>query len=279
LATNKVLRSLFHLQVREGRFLEPFDQNMPYIVLGFKVGKIVGGGSVHAALGRSIRIGGQYFRVIGVLKKIATSWMIPYDLNRSIFLSFAARARLPGLQYLDILLLRYAPLLARESLEKKITTFLKHLTGAKKVMIMTPQTIMNQIKVQKRAFDWLLGAIGGVSLLVGGIGIMNIMLVSVMERRHEIGIRLAVGATSANIALMFLQEALLLAITGGLCGAALGFLVTWLVSLSAHWPFTFLFWPMSLALGVAVFSGLFFGFYPAWKASRLQPIEALRQIG
>lgn len=122
----------------------------------------------------------------------------------------------------------------------------------------------------------LLAAIASVSLLVGGIGIMNIMLVSVTERTREIGIRMAVGATEADVQRQFLIEATMLAVIGGALGIALGVAGSWLISAVAHWPVDV---SMFSIVAAAIFSagiGVFFGFYPAQKAARLDPIEALR---
>jgi macrolide transport system ATP-binding/permease protein len=122
----------------------------------------------------------------------------------------------------------------------------------------------------------LLAAVASISLLVGGIGIMNIMLVSVTERTREIGIRMAIGARRIHIMLQFLVEAMMLSLMGGLAGIVLGVLVSELISMLAGWP-TLL---SSIAVaGGFIFSaavGVFFGYYPARKASMLHPIEALR---
>jgi putative ABC transport system permease protein len=122
----------------------------------------------------------------------------------------------------------------------------------------------------------LLGAIAAISLLVGGIGVMNIMLVSVLERTKEIGIRKAVGAQEHDIWIQFLIEAALLTLAGGLIGSAVGWLTSYFVNKFAQ--MTTIVSPdiVVLAVSVSVGIGLFFGFYPAWNASRLNPIEALR---
>jgi len=122
----------------------------------------------------------------------------------------------------------------------------------------------------------LLIAVAGVSLLVGGIGIMNIMLVSVTERTREIGIRMAIGAKRKDIQLQFLVEALILSMLGGITGIVLGIGGSWVISSGFGW--TVLVSPDSIILsfGFSAFVGIFFGYYPAWKASLLSPIEALR---
>ena len=122
----------------------------------------------------------------------------------------------------------------------------------------------------------LLGAIASVSLLVGGIGIMNIMLVSVTERTREIGIRMAIGAKTWDIRLQFIIEALILSLIGGITGIVIGIAGSKILSMLAGWPTIAS--PMSviLAFGFSGLVGIFFGFYPAYKASLLNPVEALR---
>jgi putative ABC transport system permease protein len=122
----------------------------------------------------------------------------------------------------------------------------------------------------------LLAAVASISLLVGGIGIMNIMLVSVTERTREIGLRLAVGARSKDILSQFLVEAITLSTIGGLIGILLGGLGTWLVAELAAWPVQLSVLSIVLAVGFSAVIGIFFGYYPARKASSMQPIQALR---
>jgi putative ABC transport system permease protein len=122
----------------------------------------------------------------------------------------------------------------------------------------------------------LLAGIAGVSLLVGGIGIMNIMLVSVTERTREIGIRLAIGARSRDVLLQFLVEAVVLSLVGGCVGIAIGFGVSQGITKWVEWPTSVSSNAVAVAFGFAAFTGVFFGFYPARKAAGLDPIDALR---
>ena len=122
----------------------------------------------------------------------------------------------------------------------------------------------------------LLAAIATISLIVGGIGIMNIMLMSVTERTREIGIRRAVGARSRDVLMQFLVEAVVLGMAGGLFGIILGFLASFLITAVLQWPAEVSFGAVALSFGVAAATGVFFGFYPARRASMLNPIEALR---
>jgi putative ABC transport system permease protein len=122
----------------------------------------------------------------------------------------------------------------------------------------------------------LLASIAGVSLLVGGIGIMNIMLVSVTERTREIGIRLAIGATEGDVQRQFLIEAVVMALIGGALGIAAGVGSSFVISSTAGWPILISGAAIAGAAAVSMAIGIFFGYYPAQKAARLDPIEALR---
>ncbi|ABC77656.1 ABC transporter permease [Syntrophus aciditrophicus] len=136
--------------------------------------------------------------------------------------------------------------------------------------------LMQVAEESSRIMTLLLGAIASVSLLVGGIGIMNIMLVSVTERTREIGIRMAVGAKTWDIRLQFIIEALTLSLTGGITGIILGVAASKILSAAAGWPTIVSPLSIFLAFGFSGLVGIFFGFYPAYKASLLNPIEALR---
>ena len=144
------------------------------------------------------------------------------------------------------------------------------------VRVETARQLINSLQNQMRIYDLLLFGIGSVSLVVSGAGVMNVMLMSVMKRRREIGLRLAIGARRRDIGIMFLAEALVLSALGSLLGTGLGTFAGWIFARSSNWPF--LPAPMALPLGagMAVTVGLFFGYYPADRAARLNPISALR---
>jgi putative ABC transport system permease protein len=122
----------------------------------------------------------------------------------------------------------------------------------------------------------VLAAGAGISLLVGGIGIMNIMLANLQERRREIGIRRAMGATQGDILWQFLMEALCVCVGGGLLGLGLGIMLSGAINYWAEWVTDISAWGLAVSLGVAILDGVAFGTYPAWEAARLDPIEALQ---
>jgi putative ABC transport system permease protein len=136
--------------------------------------------------------------------------------------------------------------------------------------------MLQQAEEQAKTMSYLLWSVAGVSLLVGGIGIMNIMLVSVTERTREIGVRMAIGAKGRDIRAQFLVEAVALAVTGGVLGIGLGIFIQNTVARFAGWPVSLNSNSVLLAFVFSALVGVTFGFYPALKASRLDPIEALR---
>ena len=136
--------------------------------------------------------------------------------------------------------------------------------------------IINSLSQSTRVMALLLGSVASISLVVGGIGIMNIMLVSVTERTREIGIRMAIGARAFDIRTQFLLEAMLLSLAGGVIGILLGYGASLGVSRFLRWPTSVSGGAIVLAAGFSCLVGVFFGFYPAWKASSLRPIDALR---
>ncbi|MEX2639088.1 MAG: ABC transporter permease [Balneolales bacterium] len=143
--------------------------------------------------------------------------------------------------------------------------------------IQTQEEVAQAATETSRVMTWLLASIAGISLFVGGIGIMNVMLVSVTERTREVGLRLSVGARGRDVLLQFLIEAVILCLLGGIGGILIGALSTEIIARYAGWPAHFSTEAMIAAVSVSAAVGLFFGFYPAWKASRLDPIEALRR--
>jgi putative ABC transport system permease protein len=161
-------------------------------------------------------------------------------------------------------------------LSEAIRTMLHHFHKESDFDITVPLELLKQAEATKRIFTIVLGSIAAISLLVGGIGIMNIMLASVTERTREIGIRRALGATQADIVLQFLAEALILSLAGGLIGIAIGVTGPKLVTHFADMPTIITTYSLALAFVISVLTGLVFGIYPAYRASQMSPIEALR---
>lgn len=156
-----------------------------------------------------------------------------------------------------------------------IENYLNDLVGSDYFMVMSAASLVEMSQEVMNTLSTFLAAIAAISLLVGGIGIMNIMLVSVAERTREIGIRKALGASPGVIMGQFLVEALTLTIIGGLIGLLIGSLISYAIVNLAGWSLYFSYSAVVLSIGFSMFVGVFFGWYPAAKASKLDPIESL----
>lgn len=236
-------------------------------------------GSPQGAIGRKIRLSGGMFRIIGVYKE-PESLMSgfggeTYYAYAPITVLPAAEGAVDRLRVLEIL--PASP----ESMHETIDTVKSWLADRKHVskdtyIAESAEDAEPMVKNTFAILQTIIGSIAGISLLVGGIGVMNIMLVSVTERTREIGIRIAIGATPGNIRFQFMIEAVILCFIGGTIGALFGLFAAWLFALISGWPFVISIWAMVLAFGFSAAVGIFFGFYPASKAAKLQPIESLR---
>jgi putative ABC transport system permease protein len=235
-------------------------------------------------VGQMIRIKNVPFIVIGVLAEKGQSAQ-GQDQDDTIMIPVTtAQKKLFGTQFPGMVRIIMVKARSAEDLsaaEKQITELLKqrHHIGQKQdndFSVRNLTQIMQAAEQSSKVMTLLLGAIASVSLLVGGIGIMNIMLVSVTERTREIGIRMAIGAKTWDIRLQFIIEALTLSLIGGVIGIVTGVSTAVILSSVSGWPTVVSVLSIFLAFGFSGFIGIFFGFYPAYKASLLNPIDALR---
>lgn len=235
-------------------------------------------------VGKVIRIKKIPFKVIGVLSKKGQS-PIGQDQDDSIYIPLTtAQKRLFGTAFPGMVRMIIAKAKDPESIksaEKQITELLRqrhHIMPGREddFSVRNLTEMLATAEQAAKIMSILLGSIASVSLIVGGIGIMNIMLVSVTERTREIGIRMAVGARPKDILMQFLVEAVVLAVIGGGIGIVVGAMGSWLISHFTGWEVSVSLFAVILAFGFSAFVGIFFGFYPARKASLLAPVECLR---
>lgn len=260
---------------------------------------------VHQAIGNTIRLGRHYFEVVGILKKkdqglakkssITSSNKENADIEESevpprIFIPITTAKRFFGetsvkrigsffqaeAVELHEVTLKVEELEEVESIAEAIKTRLSQTHDKNDFEVVVPLMLMRQALKTKRIFTTVLGSIAGISLLVGGIGIMNIMLASVSERTKEIGIRRALGATKKDILSQFMTETTLLACAGGILGVSLGMLIPWAVGSITDMVTIVTWWSPLLAFSVSAATGLLFGIYPANQAAALSPVEAIR---
>ncbi len=232
-------------------------------------------------LGKSVRIDKYTYRVIGVMSPIGPT-PSGKDQDDIVLLPYTSvQKRLVGAKSLNKITVFVDPAHDLAYTQAEIEKTLRRQHGIKDGMdddffVRTQQTQINTIKNVSRILTVLLGSIASISLVVGGIGIMNIMLVSVGERTREIGIRLAVGAKEKNILVQFLIESVLLSLVGGAIGTAVGILVSKAASALTGWPTQISILAILVAFLFSALVGIVFGIYPARKAAQLNPIEALR---
>jgi putative ABC transport system permease protein len=232
-------------------------------------------------LGAVIRIKSVPFKVVGVLEKKGGSTMGSDQDDQIVIPYTTAMKRILGNNRLGLVLVSARSPDAIQDAMAEITALLRqrHRIAPGQdddFMMRSQEEIAASASETTRTLSVLLASIAVVSLVVGGIGIMNIMLVSVTERTREIGIRMAIGAKSRHVLLQFLLEAVTLSIVGGGIGVALGIGVSRLIAMLAGWPVSVDPSSIAIAFGFSALIGIFFGFYPARKASALDPIEALR---
>ena len=234
-------------------------------------------------VGKTIRIQNMLFRVIGVMKpKGSTAWGM--DQDDTILIPWrTVRRAIQNSTFNDVnqILIKLKSQELTDPASNDICALLRQRHHLQEGMendfrVMDMAEISDTVSKVSKIMTVLLTVIASISLIVGGIGIMNIMLVSVTERTREIGLRMAVGARRQDILLQFLVESMVLAGLGGLIGTALGTSAAQILSSTNHWPVLISPAYVLLALFFSGAVGIFFGFYPAWRASKLDPIEALR---
>lgn len=218
------------------------------------------------------------FTVIGVMKEKGGSMAGNLDEWAYIPL-LVAMDRLTARRYVDSIVAQAYSSETANNAVKEIEYFMKKYLkdeNGEQFRIMSQDEILDTVSSVTNTMSMMLGGIAAISLLVGGIGIMNIMLVSVTERTREIGIRKALGARNKNILFQFLMESLSLSSLGGVAGVGFGWIVTYFLSQYGNWPFIISTISVIVAFGFALFIGIFFGLYPAMKAAKMNPVDALR---
>ena len=265
-----------------GAFFSPQDVAgaAKVVVLGSIVSDTLFGEGVDP-VGQVIRVRNQPFRVVGVMASKGQSSM-GQDQDDTIFAPYTTvMKKLQGQQHISNITVSAASastiLSTADAITDALRTQHRLIPGEPDdFMVRTLEEMASVRSEATRTMTMLLAAIAGVSLLVGGIGIMNIMLVSVTERTREIGLRMAIGARGRDVLLQFLVEAVVISLFGGLIGLGVGYGVSESVKRFLEWPSVVPPDAIAMAFGFAAGTGIFFGFYPARKAARLDPIEALR---
>ncbi len=226
-------------------------------------------------IGRTITVGSIRFRVVGVMERVGGTAFGP-DRDREVYLPITSAQRLFATTRIDAIFVRASSTATIDDDREIIERVLERRLEPEAFSVLSQDDIIGVVGDILQILTLVLAAIAGISLLVGGVGVSNIMLVSVSERTREIGLRKALGARTRDITRQFLLEAMVLTGIGGAIGLLLGIGLAELVALFAPIPAEVTLWSVLLALGVSVAVGLLFGVLPARRAGRLDPVEALR---
>ena len=271
------------LPLRTGRFLTEIDlgDRKRVAVLGAAVARQLA--PLGEALGAELRLFGDVYRVVGVLEdrvapRARATPIRTRDVNSCVFVPLPSfdQGKASERDEIDEIVLRVDDGERVPAAAEVVRAALQRNPKSPDLEFFVPREILRQRQRTQRIFDVVTGAVAVIGLFAGGIGIMNIMLASVAERTEEIGIRRAVGATKPDVAAQFLVEASLLTLAGGAAGALLGGVGAVFIQSWAGWPTALSPWMLLAALMMAAAVGVGFGFYPAWRAAQLEPIEALR---
>jgi putative ABC transport system permease protein len=288
--------TLRHQRVAQGRFFTDAEMAAEANVCVLGAEMVAALFPLESPLGQEVRVGGGYYRVIGVMEPrgqgakaaapaseappAAHQMFIPLETAKTRYGEVLHRVRSGSFEQERVQL--HEVTVAVDRLERvspvaeAIKQLLAHTHKKKDYEVVVPLELLRRAERTKQIFNLVLGSIAAISLLVGGIGIMNIMLASVTERTREIGIRRALGAKRRDIVTQFLVETVLLSGAGGVLGVALGMMIPYAVTRFAGMKTIITLWSPLLAFGISALVGIVFGLYPALRAARMDPVEALR---
>jgi putative ABC transport system permease protein len=273
-------------EVAEGRFFTSQEEKdlSRVAVLGSDVKKEIFGAS--RAVGQNIRIQGKMFQVVGVMEEVGTVAFQNYD-DQILIPIKTMQKLITGVEHVNLIRVSVKNKEDLDFTKANIESLLRQRHDIKDpenddFTVRTSAQAMDMVRTVTDSLKYFLAAMAALSLLVGGIGIMNIMLVNINERTREIGLRKAVGANNTHIIWQFLTETIILTLVGGILGILTGILLSFGVylvmsrGLGYHWNFIITFPSILLGIGISALIGIIFGTYPARKASKLSPVEALR---
>lgn len=268
--------ALLDLPLRAGRLTSDLDGDEPYAVLGRQLFDNFRQQGVYLSVGDVVVLDRTPVTLVGILDDSPqNTFLSPAPINNSVIAPLESARRLGQDTARWRLMAVRTKGVDYEDVQERLGGEFRRLLPQTAVQISSPEQLIERIEKQTRILTLTLGAIGGVSLLVGGIGVMNIMLVSVSERRREIGLRMAIGARIADIKLQFLTEALILCLAGGCIGLVFGIAAALGATQYFGYPFELSMASIALGVGVSTLVGLFFGYHPAAAAAKLDPVDTL----
>jgi putative ABC transport system permease protein len=281
------MMKILNYQIDKGMFIseDHYSQQMKVCILGANVARELLG--YENPIGQNVKLGDQWFEVVGVLQTKAlftetVGELAARDLNNDVYIPLSTfNKRIPKenrfsseIKQLTVKLDNSERLMQSSVVMRSILN--RHHFNNDDFSIIVPYELLKQEENERRIYNLLLAAIAAISLVVGGIGIMNIMLASVMERTSEIGIRRAIGGRKIDIMSQFVTEAVVMSLSGGVIGVILGISLSLGIALATEVKTSLTLYSIFIAFGFSVLVGIFFGYLPAKKAANLKPIESIR---
>lgn len=270
------LASIIHIVLKQGNFVSYLASFEHYCVIGATLARQISDVSMDDPIGKQLRIGQALYTIIGVADEWKENGFFNEDINQAVIIPIAGINMVSKEARINNAVILLKPDSPIDEVVEEIKQIISSFSPKLSVYPRSAKQIIASMENQGRIFTLLLAVIGGISLLVGGIGVMNVMLVSVSERKKEIGVRKAVGAKNSEIQALFLVESVMLSLLGGVFGVILGLAFTWIVAYFSGWHFFVYLMPPVAGFLVSVATGIFFGFYPAKRASKLEPVVSLR---
>lgn len=267
---------IHELELAQGRFITPLDGRRPFAVLGADVGSALARNGTAPEIGSHLQLEQSTYTIVAVLAAGSTGPR-GMRLDDSVLVPLGLAERELATKEVQRITLRTLPGVHYLTATAEVEEHFARTSPGMEVRVDSPVPIIEQIEDQMRLFALFLGVMAGISLLVGGFGVMNAMVASVAERRLEIGIRRALGARRADVQRQFLAESVLMCLVGGMLGALLGVGASVVVCAVAGWSWEWSSEAVLLGVGTACAVGMFFGFHPARQAARLDPIAAMRE--
>ena len=278
LGATQSLQPALKIQLQSGRFISTLDKSQNYAVIGYQIFQQLQKLGVLDPIGKQIPLNNTVFTIVGVLQPWPPNSFFSENIDNCIIVPLQTLLNLNSNQQITQLLYQFqGQKVNLSNIQNNLTHYFRTYFPKATLFIQSPQQMIASMQAQSQTFNLLLAVIGSISLIVGGIGVMNMMLVSVMQRRLEIGIRRAVGARRSDILELFLFESVILSLIGGVIGIFVGIATAYIISKSAHWGFSMYWFPPTIGFFVSTLVGIICGFYPATKAAKLDPILILNQ--
>lgn len=276
IGANEHLAKIIHIKLAAGHFVSFVDSYEHYCVIGSGLAGQIRTISFDDPIGKQLRIGQSLYTIIGIAEPWKENGFFNEDINQAVIIPLAGINQVSKDSKINNVVLELKPDSPIDEVIEEIKQIIASMTPKLGVFTRSAKQIIASMENQGQIFTLLLAVIGGISLLVGGIGVMNVMLVSVSERKKEIGIRKAVGAKNSEIQALFLVESVMLSLLGGVLGVFLGLIATCILAYFSDWNFSIYFLPPIAGFLVSAATGIFFGFYPARRAAKLEPVVSLR---